>query len=153
MTHLTKPRVAVAAIAVTAIALGTYRPGQAQTDGPTCGVHSLRGTYVFSASGYNIVGGVPQPKAIVEVIDFNGDGTLTVPAATVSVNGLILQPGAGTGDYTVDTDCTGTIAFHGAPPGQQPPAFNIFLGPSRETAWMIQTNANTVMQGTAVRTP
>ena len=153
MTHLTKPRVAVAAIAVTAIALGTYRPGQAQTGSRTCGVQSLRGTYVFSASGYNIVGGVPQPKAIVEVIDFNGDGTLTVPAATVSVNGLILQPPPGTGDYTVDTDCTGTITFHGAPPGQQPPAFNIFLAPNGETAWMIQTNANTVMQGTTVRTP
>jgi hypothetical protein len=31
-----------------------------------------------------IVGGVQQPKAIVEVIAFNGDGTLDVPAATVS---------------------------------------------------------------------
>ena len=153
MTHLTKPRVAFAAIAIIAIAFGTYRPGQAQTGGRNCGALSLRGSYVFSASGYNIVGGVHQPKAIVEVIDFNGDGTLTVPAATASVNGLILQPPPGTGDYTVDTDCTGTIAFHGAPPGQQPPTFNIFLAANGEEVWMIQTNANTVFQGTAVRTP
>ena len=153
MTHLTKQRVAVAAIAVIAIAFGTYRPGRAQTGSRICGLQSLRGTYVFSASGYNIVGGVPQPKAIVEAIAFNGDGSLTVPAVTVSLNGLILHPLPGTGDYTVDTDCTGTITFHGAPPGQQPPAFDIFLAPSGKTAWMIQTNANTVMQGTAVRTP
>jgi hypothetical protein len=153
MTHLTKQRVAVAAIAVIAIAFGANRPGQAQTGSRTCGAHSLRGTYVFSASGYNIVGGVPQPKAIVEVIAFNGDGTLTVPAATVSLNGLILQSPPGTGDYTLDTDCTGTITFHGAPPGLQPPTFDIFLATNGEKAWMIQTNANTVFQGTAVRTP
>jgi hypothetical protein len=153
MPHLTKQRVAVAAIAVTAIAFGTYRPGQAQAGSRTCGVQSLRGTYVFSASGYNIVGGVPQPKAIVEVLAFNGDGTLTVPAVTASINGLILQPPPGTGDYTVDIDCTGTIAFHGAPPGQQPPTFNIFLAANGEEVWMIQTNSNTVFQGTAVRTP
>ena len=42
----------------------------------------LHGSYVFAATGYNIVSGVAQPKAIVEVINFNGDGTLSVPAAT-----------------------------------------------------------------------
>jgi hypothetical protein len=153
MTHVSKQRIAVAAFAAIAIAFGTYRPGQAQADSRVCGTRSLHGSYVFSASGYNIVGGVPQPKAIMEAITFNGDGTLTVPAATASVNGLILRPLPGTGDYTVDADCTGTLTFHGAPPGGQPPAFDIFLAPNGETVWMIQANANTVMQGTAVRTP
>jgi hypothetical protein len=51
-----------------------------------CDLHTLRGSYVFAASGYNIVAGVPQPKAIVELIDFNGDGTLTVPGGAVSIN-------------------------------------------------------------------
>ena len=148
MTHLTKPRVAFAAIAIIAIAFGTYRPGQAQTGGRNCGALSLRGSYVFSASGYNIVGGVPQPKAIVELIDFNGDGTLTVPAATASVNGLILQPPPGTGDYALETDCTGTLVFHGG--GF---TYDIFLASNGETLWMIQTNANTVLQGAAVRMP
>ena len=44
-----------------------------------CTLRTLRGTYVFSASGFNIVAGVAQPKAIVEVIVFNGDGTLDGP--------------------------------------------------------------------------
>ena len=153
MTRLSKQRIAVAAFAATAIAFGTYRPGQAQADARVCGARSLHGPYLFSASGYNIVGGVPQPKAIVEAIAFNGDGTLTVPAATASVNGLILRPLPGTGDYTVDADCTGTLTFHGAPPGGQPPVFDIFLTPNADMVWMIQANANTVMQGTAVRTP
>src|SRR5690349_16552223 len=39
-----------------------------------CFQHKLNGLYVFSATGYMIVGGVAQPKAIVELIRFNGDG-------------------------------------------------------------------------------
>ena len=63
----------------------------ARAERRACTERTLRGSYVFSASGFNIVGGVQQPKAIVEVIVFNGDGTLDVPAATVSLNGLIVR--------------------------------------------------------------
>jgi len=52
---------------------------------------TLRGTYVFSASGFTIVAGVAQSKAILGVIDFNGDGTLSVPSALRSVNGVIAR--------------------------------------------------------------
>ena len=100
---------------------------------------------MFSAKGYTIVAGVPQPKAIVEVIDFNGNGTLSVPAATLSVNGVVVRPPTGgTGSYTVDAACTGTITFAG-------PLFDIFISPNGEKLWMIQTNAGTVFQGTAIR--
>lgn len=111
-----------------------------------CGPHTLRGSYVFAASGYNIVGGVAQPKAIVEPIDFHGDGTLSVPAVTVAVNGFInrLAPGTG-GEYTVETGCRGTVTFTGGP------SFDIYLAPSGNDAWMIQTNPNTVFQGTVTR--
>jgi len=57
--------------------------------------------YVFTASGFNIVSGVPQPKAIVELIRFFRDGTLDAPGGTVSINGSINpipipgQPGLG----------------------------------------------------------
>jgi hypothetical protein len=74
----------------------------ADTDGKHCTLGALDGLYVFSATGYNIVpGGPPQPKAITEFIRFNGDGTLTSPAATRSLNGVVAQfvPG-GTGTYT-----------------------------------------------------
>jgi hypothetical protein len=36
---------------------------------------------VFSASGHVSIGGAWVPKAIVELIRFNGDGTLSVPGA------------------------------------------------------------------------
>jgi hypothetical protein len=110
-----------------------------------CGVKSIRGTYVFAATGFNIVAGVALPKAIVEVIEFNGDGTLSVPAATLSANGVIVRSVHGTGTYTVADDCSGTILFAG-------PTFDIFLSPDGDTIWMIQNNPNTVFQGTATRT-
>jgi hypothetical protein len=111
-----------------------------------CTLKTLRGSYVFAANGYNLVSGVAQPKTIVEVIDFNGDGTLSVPAATRSVNGVIARtPPGGTGSYTVDVGCKGTIAFTGGP------SFDIFVSPKGGILWMIQTNSDTVFQGTATR--
>ena len=128
-----------------AIVLGASGSALADDHKNGCSVKTLRGTYVFTASGFNIVVGVAQPKAIVEVIDFNGDGTLSVPAATRSVNGVIARtlPG-GIGTYAVADDCTGTIKFDG-------PSFDIFISPNGEAIWMIQTNPNTVFQGTATR--
>jgi hypothetical protein len=105
-----------------------------------CSLKTLSGSYVFAASGYTLVAGVPQPKAIVEIINFKGDGTLVSPTGTRSVNGTILKSG-GTGKYTVDTACTGTIAFDGGP------SFDIFLSPGDGKVWMIQTNTDTVFPG------
>lgn len=111
-----------------------------------CRLKTLRGSYVFAASGYNIASGVAQPKTIVEVIDFNGEGTLSVPGATRSVNGVIARtPPGGTGSYTVEASCMGTIAFAGGP------SFDTFISPNGETLWMIQTNPDTVFQGKATR--
>jgi hypothetical protein len=127
------------------LVLGASGVARADDHGDECTLKTLRGTYVFSAHGFNVVAGVAQPKAIVEVIDFNGDGTLSVPAATRSVNGVIARslPG-GVGTYTVEDNCTGTIVFDG-------PTFDIFISFNREAIWMIQTNPNTVFQGTATR--
>jgi hypothetical protein len=132
--------VALAFVGITAVA-------QANDDDKKCSVATLRGWYVFAASGYNIVGGVAQPKAIVESIDFEGNGTLTVAAATASLNGTIMHPPAGgTGTYTVTPDCTGTLTFilSGL-------TFDLFLAPKSEDFFMIQTNSNTVLQGTVVK--
>jgi hypothetical protein len=126
-----------------AIALGIS--GTALADS-TCTLQTLHGSYVFTASGYNIVDGVGQSKAIIEVIDFNGDGTLSVPAATRSVNGVVARtPPGGGGTYTVDASCKGTIAFDG-------PAFDIFISPKAEKIWMIQTNSGSVFEGVSEST-
>jgi hypothetical protein len=138
MKRLTRQSLVAAAMAV-----GMSGVALADND---CTLKTMRGSYVFAANGYNIVAGVAQPKTIVEVIDFNGDGTLSVPAATRSVNGVIARtPPGGTGSYTVDAGCKGTISFAGGP------SFDIFISPKGEMLWMIQTNSDTVFQGKATR--
>ena len=120
-----------------------------------CGVNTLHGLYVFSATGF-IIPAAPasaQPKAIVELIRFNGDGSLDVPGATRSLNGVITQvPGGGTGSYTLatlvpaDRGCVGTLTF--LPSG---PHFDLFLPLDGQEIWMIQTDASNVFQGTATK--
>jgi hypothetical protein len=114
-----------------------------------CSLDTLEGTYVFSATGYSLIGGVWQPKAIVEHIQFNGDGTLTVPAATVANragDGAVAQsPPGGTGIYTLGEDCKGTLQFT---PG---PSFDVFASPKGLQLTLIQTNPNNVLQGNARR--
>jgi hypothetical protein len=131
-----------------AMALGTSGTARADSRVPmiTCGVYTLHGSYLFTAHGYNIVGGVAQPKAIVEGIDFNGDGTLVSPFATVSINGTILHSSGSPGTYAVNTDCTGTLSFTGGP------SFDIFVDAGGRQLWMIQTGPGSpVFEGTATR--
>jgi hypothetical protein len=157
---MTFPGVLVVVAAVTVAAAGTSHaqaswPGLPLTNpharaeqgrhDEVCGVSTLRGTYVFAATGFNIVAGAALPKAIVEVIEFNGDGTLSVPAATVSVNGVIIRSLPSIGTYAVADDCSGTVLFNG-------PAFDIVVSQDADVIWMIQTNPNSVLQGTATRT-
>jgi len=136
---------AVRCFALSAMILGLS--GVAKADNAcVLGAWMLRGSYVFAANGYTIVNGVPQPKAIVEVIVFNGDGTLTTPAFSRSANGVVSRAAPGApGTYTVDTSCTGTISFSS---GQ---LFDIYVSPKGDTIWMIQANPDTVLQGTATR--
>jgi len=128
------------------VLIGIAAVARADDDERTCSVATLRGSYLFAASGYNIVGGVAQPKAVVEVIRFDGNGSLTVPAVTVSVNGAIVHPPPnGTGTYTVAPDCSGTLLFATGT------AFDLFLAPGAREFTMIQTNPLTVLQGKVVK--
>ena len=132
---------------VAAMALGTSTTARAAADAH-CSVQMLRGSYLFATHGWNIVGGVAQPKAIMEGIDFNGDGTLVSPFATVSINGTILHSSGSLGTYTVNTDCTGTLSFTGGA------SFDIFVEQNGKQLWMIQTGPGSpVFEGTVTRVP
>ena len=121
-----------------------------------CSTQALEGLYVFSASGFIIPAGGAraQPKAIVEWIRFNGDGTLSSSGATRSLNGVVAEvpPSDGVGSsYSVanleppGTACKGTLVFLNGP------SFDLFIAPKGEDIWMIQTNAGNVFQGTATK--
>lgn len=150
MKKHTKQAVVAAAIALAVS--GVAQANDNDDDNKGCSNTTLRGLYAFNASGFNIVAGVAQPKAIVELIRFNGDGSLTVPAATVSIFGVISRsPANGPGTYAVGADCTGSLAF--GPPG---PTFDLFVVHRGLEIYMIQTGptsplSSPVMQGTAER--
>jgi hypothetical protein len=118
---------------VAAMALGMSGVARADSQQQTCSLHTLRGSYLFATHGWNIVGGVAVPKAIVEGIDFSGDGTLVSPFATVSINGTIIRSSGAPGSYTVNADCTGTLTFTGGA------SFDTFVNPNGKQLWMIQT--------------
>ena len=119
-------------------------------DRDTCTLRTLRGSYLFTATGHNIVAGVPQPKAIIELLEFDGTGIVAAPKVTRSLNGVIAQV-VGAGSYTVDASCVGTITFD--PPNATIPAvtFDVFFTARADMLWMIQTNQGSVFQGTATR--
>ena len=135
-------------------------PGLAAAAHPKkCKDDILQGRYVFTASGFTRPPasgpGTPWvPKAILEVLHFNGDGTLSTPLVTVANpfgdTGNILQPPAGAdGTYSINEDCSGTVTFLDA----AGVTFKIYVdGPNGKTIWMIQTNpTNNVFQGSAKR--
>jgi hypothetical protein len=112
-----------------------------------CSTRTLRGRYVFSASGFTIEAGTlaARPKAIIELIDFNGDGSLEVLAGTRSLNGAINRFNPQSFTYTVAENCTGTITFDG-------PTFDIIVSSRGNQLWLIQTNNGNVFEGSATRT-
>src|SRR5262249_38031061 len=100
---------------VLAAAIASGASGAAAAgDKESCTLNTLHGRYVFTARGFTIVAGVAQPKAIVEIIDFDGDAAVSVPKATVSLNGMIVHSSGTDGEYTIDEACTGTIHFFDA---------------------------------------
>ena len=122
-------------------------------DEDACSNATLHGLYLFTASGFNIVAGVPQPKAIVELIDFNGDGTATSGKTTVSRNGMILHSNGAPGTYVLDRDCTGTLKFMD---GGANPEFDLYVAFKGSQIQIIQTGQAAiaglpVFQGTAER--
>jgi hypothetical protein len=114
-----------------------------------CSVATLSGAYVFTASGFGAPAGSWAPKAILEMIQMNGDGTLASPGGTIAnragdgqvVTSATLSPGT----YTLTDACTGTLHFNDGP------SFNIMASPKGDTFWMIQTNPNNVFQGIVTR--
>lgn len=119
----------------------------ANDGGNGCHERALNGLYLFSASGFTTINGVLQPKAIAELIRFNGDGTVSVPpgGATVSIAGNVMRSPGGAGTYTVNADCIGTLAFANGP------QFDIFVAPRGDDLWMVQTNPGNVFQGNVTR--
>ena len=120
---------------VAAMALGTSATAQTVPDGQVCSVDRLHGLYLWTFDGYTRLGGTLLPKAVLQGLQFNGDGTTYNPFGTVNIGGTILiDATGGVGTYTVAADCTGTLSITGGP------SFNIYIGPGAKQIWTAQTN-------------
>ena len=141
----------VAAIAVGTSATGGPAPdlataGQAP-DAQGCSVGMLRGLYLWTFDGYGDLGGNLVPKAVMQGLRFNGDGTTFNPFGTVNIGGtIIIDATGGVGTYTVAADCTGTLSITTGP------SFNIYVGPGAQQVWTTEIAGGDVTGGLAVGT-
>jgi hypothetical protein len=132
---------------VLVLAAGFTFPSMALADGAAeCTAATIRGVYLFNASGYRIVDGVLQPSAYIFTMIFDGLGNMTTPAVSLSRNGEVFSlPQGNPGNYTVDADCRGTLTFSGGT------AYDLQIAPNGKVFNMLQTNPGSVVQGTAQR--
>ena len=133
-----------------AMALGTSGTARAAADAH-CSVHTLRGSYIWTWDGYANLGVNLVPKAVMEGLRFNGDGTTFNTVGTVNIGGTIIFDTTGAvGTYTVAADCTGTLSKTDGP------SFNIYVGPGAQQLWITQiagAGATGLGVGTATRLP
>ena len=101
---------------------------------------TLHGPYVVSGSG--AIANVGQVTA-VGVHVWNGQGS-TAAKNTISVNGNVFSA-AVTGTYTVNSDCTGSLAESDGS------HYNFVVAPDGNHLWWIETDTGTVLSGTEVR--
>src|SRR5262245_23245111 len=127
----------------------TFAAASVGSADPKCSDAMLDGLYVLTATGWTSVSpGPPQPKAIVEIIRFDGKGSADVPGGRVSLNGAVSTTG-GTGIYTtptpVDNGCESTLTFLSGP------SHYMFIPPDAKVIRTLQVNPNNVFQGTATK--
>jgi hypothetical protein len=151
-TKLTKTILSSLAVACALVCLaatmvpGTSTTARAAADAH-CDARMLRGLYLWTFDGYENFGGNFVPKAVMQGLRFNGDGTTFNPFGTVNIGGtVIIDASGGVGTYTVAADCTGTLSITGAP------TFNIYVGPGAQKVWTLETSPNPAGRGVSVGT-
>ena len=132
------------------MAPGTSATARAEAD-RHCSAGMLRGLYLWTFDGYTDLGGGLVPKAVMQGLQFNGDGTTYNTFGTVNIGGtIIIDATGGVGTYTVAPDCTGTLSITDGP------SFNMYVGPGAQQIWITQVvgaGATGLGVGTATRLP
>ena len=127
--------------------------GRAGEGGRVCSVGMLKGLYLWTFDAYGNFNGNFVPVAIMQGLQFNGDGTTYNTLGTVNIGGTTIIDATGAaGTYTVAPDCTGTLSV---PNG---PSLNMYVGPGAQKFWFTQTAGGAgsgagIGVGTATRQP
>lgn len=126
------------AFATALCVLGMSAPLLAPAQTLPCRAERLNGLYVFTATGYTRANldSPWVPKAIVQFIRMNGDGTTTTPWVTVANpvgnTGLVLDRVGTSGVYSINDDCTGSVNYGDGV------VHRIFATPLGNEFWLIQ---------------
>lgn len=139
---------AVCALAAAGTLLMT---GSAQATDPaapanasSCGLATLKGTYLFEGTGASVSGTTTTPTAFAGSEHFNGAGAVT-GSSTFSSGGTIFPRSTFTGTYTLTPGCTGTLTIgttlH----------FDIYAAPSGNSFTYVQTDPGSVSATTETR--
>ena len=132
---------------VAAMPPGTAGTARTAADARVCSVGMLKGLYIITFDGYTDLGGNLLPKAVMQGLRFNGDGTTFNTFGTVNIGGtIIFDVTGGVGTYTVAADCTGTLSITGGP------NFNIYVGPGAQQVWTTEIAGGDVTGGLGVGT-
>ena len=94
-------------LAIGLLISGAGHPEQ-KASAKQCSLRTLKGTYVWHFTGFQIVNGQPVHFAFAGQDHYNGDGTMT-GVYSFSDNGAISQNVSYSCTYTVNPDCTGTL--------------------------------------------
>ena len=124
-------------LAVGLLISGAAPPEQGSND-KGCSLRTLKGTYLFAYTGFQIVDGQQVPFVFAGKDRVNGDGTLT-GVNSFSVNGAISQSVTYTGTYTVNPDCTGTSTTVDDGTGETA-HFDLFFGRDGDAISFVQTD-------------
>lgn len=147
MNRLTKQLLAASLATSCCIAGSAFgHDGDRRTEG--CSLETLKGLFVFNATGFRKTDGDWFPFAIVEYIRLNGDGTMAAEAVSVANrtgDGTMTRAAGTPGVYTLDANCRGTLTFSTGH------AYDIFTTEDGGKFQLIQTNPNNAFAATAQR--
>ena len=124
-------------LAVGLLISGAAHPEQGFND-KGCSLRTLKGTYLFAYTGFQIVDGQQVPFVFAGQDRVNGDGTLNC-VNSFSVNGAISQSVTYSGTYTVNPDCTGTSTTVDDGTGETSD-FYLFFGRDGDAISFVQTD-------------
>jgi len=125
------------ALAGAGSALAAEADTAADTAPLKCSEATLRGTYLFATSGFNVGGKFKGPFAAAGYNLVDGRGHLRT-VVSFSLNGKVSRFERDTGTYTVNADCTGTIT------GSDGTHYDIFVAPDGGTMALVETDPGTV---------
>jgi hypothetical protein len=135
----------VASIVTCCCITGTARAHDGNRRPEGCSLETLKGLYVWHATGFRKTDGDWFPVAIVQYVRLNGDGTLAAEAVSVANrtgDGTMTRAFGTPGVYTLDANCRGTLTFSTGP------AYDIFTTDGSQFE-LIQTNPNNAFAATA----